>query len=413
MTRPASSKLNKHAGTCALVLDGDTVKLRLQAERIETRSVVHVDWVRFTCLLRNAPAPSADDLFPPALPPGTSWAPSVWDEQWAELRKAMLALPDPDYAASVQAKDLAVRVAVALGADFDVVPEVRKGHDFYRNRWSIACNGVEVAWVGYLASGDSPKQAAQAKTLHANIYGSATTFAEPGWNDRIADVCQECNGWLTRVDLALDFFEGISGGMERVKSDYEAGLCDSSGKRLKCNMVGDWSNGKGRSFYLGSKEAGMQTNLYEKGFQLYGEKDATNWMRAEARMGNKLRDLDLSILRRPQDWFAGISPWHAQLLREHELMQPAIPEKTRTRPRLAVETIEAETTRSVRWLNDVAAPSMALAFEHLGMDQFLSLVLHRKAPRRLQRFSAKQIQHAYARATDRVIKGADVGLVAA
>ena len=36
-----------------LVLDGNEVKLRLTAERLKTKQVVHVDWVRFTCKLRN------------------------------------------------------------------------------------------------------------------------------------------------------------------------------------------------------------------------------------------------------------------------------------------------------------------------------------------------------------------------
>ena len=38
-----------------LVLDGNEVKLRLTAERTKTKQPVHVDWVRFTCNLRNAP----------------------------------------------------------------------------------------------------------------------------------------------------------------------------------------------------------------------------------------------------------------------------------------------------------------------------------------------------------------------
>lgn len=411
MTRPAASKLNKHSNTCSLVLDGDVVKLRLQAERFETKSMVHVDWVRFTCLLRNAPAPSIDDLFPQPGNTALRCAPSVWDDRWTELRKAMVGMSDPDYAASVQAKDLAVRIAEAMGADFEVFPEIRKGHDFYRHRWSIVRNDVEVAWVGYLASGDSPRQAAQSKTLHANIYGSATTFAETGWNHRIADVCEDVNGWLTRVDLALDFFEGLSGGMERVKDDYMAGLCDSGGKRLNCNMVGDWANGKGRSFYIGSKEAGKQTNLYEKGYQLFGEKDASPWLRAELRYGNKLRVLDVDMLRRPQDYFAGASEWHATLLREHELQMPAIPEPVKTTPALAIQTIEAEVTRNVRWLLDVAAPSLALAFQYLDHEEFLELVSHKKAPGRLQRFAKREIERAYSNANTRVSKGADVGHV--
>lgn len=414
MTRPSKSVLNKHSKTCALVLDGNTVKARLQAERFETQSVVHVDWVRFTCFLRNSPFPSrhmeqdGDGLESLG---GIRWAPSVWDLRWQELQKQLAAMPDNDYAASVQAKELAVRVAEALGADFEVFPEVRKGHDFYRFRWSIVRGTEECAWVGYLASGDSPRQASQSKTIHANIYGSATTFAEPGWNDRIASICEDLKAVLTRCDLALDFFDGISGGMERIKADYMAGLCDSGGKRLKCNMVGDWANGKGRSFYLGSKEAGKQTNVYEKGFQLFGEKDASSWMRVELRYGNKLRELPIEMLRRPQDHFAGASDWHSLLLREHGLQLSAVPAPVPCTPSLPGQTIEAEVTRNCRWLLDVAAPSLSLAFQYLGVNEFLELVENKKAPGRLQRFTKGEIATAYGKAHRKVNNGSGAGHV--
>lgn len=54
MTRPANSKLNKLNKACSLVLEGNQVKVRLIAERIETRVLVHIDWLRFTCQVRNS-----------------------------------------------------------------------------------------------------------------------------------------------------------------------------------------------------------------------------------------------------------------------------------------------------------------------------------------------------------------------
>lgn len=92
--------------------------------------------------------------------------------------------------ASAQAKTLAEEVCEALGPDFSVFPELRKGHDFYCFRWSIVRNDVECGWVGFLSSGDSPRQHAQAKTIHANVYGSACTFAQPGFNQRLAAIVE-------------------------------------------------------------------------------------------------------------------------------------------------------------------------------------------------------------------------------
>lgn len=417
MTRPARSLLNKHSGTCSLVLDGGEIKARLQAERIRSAVPVHVDWVRFTCFLRNAPMPDADVLFPPPVVSTLDNPLSRHEEENGSYEKQRFAaflrklhdLPDSDFSPGAQAFGLAEKVCEILGDGFMVAREVRKGHDFYKHRWSIERNGVEVGWVGYLASGDSPRQRAQSKTMHVNLYGTACTFADHGWRDRIADLVDDVGGKLTRCDLALDFFDGLDGGMARIKTEYEAGLMDVGGRRPKCNMVGDWSDGgkKGRSFYIGSKEAGKQTNVYEKGAQLFGEKDATGWMRAELRYGNKLRHLSTDMLRRPADFFAGASEWHAALMRE--VQAHVIPERVPCTGRLAEETIEAEVTRNVRWLRDVAAPSLALAFQYLGVEEFISLVEHQQIPGRLRRFTKTEIARTYSRAHSRTRKGAGAG----
>lgn len=401
MTRPSAN---------SLLLDGDTVKLRLLAERSDTGSAVHIDWLRFTCQVRNSPLPPVGRLFfiPPFSEP--KYANEVEaNESFARIVRVLHDLPNPDRSVGQHARELAIRVANRLGrGQFVVAADIRKGHDFYKFRWSIERAGVEVGWVGFLASAESPKQQAQAKTLHVNLYGMACTFADARWRVRMAKLIELTSSVITRCDLALDFFDGIGGGLERVQADYNAGLMSNRGKRPKCNMVGDWCNGKGRSFYFGSKQAGKQTNIYEKGFQLYGEKDATNWHRIELRYGNKLRVIPIDILRRPSDFFAGASDWHKSILSEHG---PALllegksvevsPQKIQTTARLAIETVKAEVSRNIRWLLDTAAPSVALAFQHLG-DDFLELVTGKKAPGRLEKFSSADVVAAYKNAFSHV-----------
>lgn len=421
MTRPANSKLNKHSKTCSLVLEGNQVKVRLIAERLETRVPVHVDWLRFTCQVRNAPMPSQDVLFPPPVRSTLERPLSAFEEdhgtyeaqRFARFMHKLQQVPDADFAISTQAAELALRVVDALGEGFNVGHEIGKGHDFYKSRWSIERNGEEVGWVGFGASGDSPRQQAQKRTLHVNLYGTACTFAKPSWRYAMADLIDEVKGVLTRCDLALDFFEGITGGMDRIKTDYETGLMDSGGKRLKCNMVGDWMNGKARSFYIGSKEVGKQTNIYEKGHQLFGDKDASGWMRAELRLGNKARVLDVDMLRRPADFFAEASPWHASLLREADAEIELNAASLACNGRLAAETIEAEVTRNKRWVRDVAGPSLALMFTLMDGEEFAAIVEGASLPGRLRRFSRDEIARVYQRATKRVFKGADAGHVIA
>lgn len=372
-----------------LVLDGREVAFRLKAERQHSKGLVHVDWVRFTVRVKAQAYRAA------------------WCTELPErLEKLLSELPDAEWAVSVQAQALADEAAQALGPDFTVAQEVRKGHDFYRFRWSIERNGTECGWVGYLASGESPRQKSQAETMHVNLYGTACTFALPGFNHRLADLVRQRDGVLTRVDLALDYFDGISGGMDRVKSDYMAGLMDHFGNRPKCNLVGDWCNGRARSFYFGSKEAGKQTNVYEKGHQLFGPKDDSPWMRVELRYGNKLRVLDPNMLNRPDDFFAGASDWHASMLREAGAR--AVPEPVTTKQRLPQQTILAEVKRNVRWLMDTAAPSLALAFQHLKDFAFLDLVTHQKLPGRLGKFTENEISDAYRKAFE-TLKGSSTG----
>jgi len=412
MTRPVNSVVNPHAHRSTLVLDGNEVKVRLLAERTHSQTPVHVDWVRFTVLLRNAPLPKLDDLFPSQeFEPLSAHQLDQAADKLQRMRKLLRDLPDADFGASVQAKELGEQVCETLGPEFTVYPEVRKGHDFYRFRWSIVRNEVEVGWVGYLAAGDSPRQKGQAKSIHVNLYGSACTFARPGWNLDLANLMDYTGATMTRCDLALDFFDGLAGGMDRVRSDYREGLCNSAGKKLAINIVGDWENGRERSVYLGSKEAGKQTNVYEKGHQLFGKKDDSPWVRAELRYGNKLRELQTDMLRRPADFFAGASEWHAQLLREADAIHA--PEKVPTTPRLAIETVEAEAVRNIRYAMDVAAPTLALCFQFLGEDAFLELVENQKRPGRLQRFSEAEIERAYRSAMNRISTGADAGHVTA
>ena len=375
----------------ALVLDGEEVRVRLEAERVFSKTPVHIDWVRFTVIRRNCETPSADDLFPRAEGNADLW------ERLSEFDRMLREVPDCDQGAGVQALELAQEVCTALGAEFSVATEVRKGLDFYKHRLSIVRNGAEVGWVGFQASSDSPRQAAQGKTLHVNIEGAGCTFAEPGWNARLADLADARAATITRADLALDFFDGLRGGIERVKADYGAGMLDICGKRLKCNMLGDWTaSSKGaRSFYTGSKEAGKQTNAYEKGDQLFGVEGGSRWLRVELRYGNKLRELPSDVLRRPADFFAGASDWHAAVLREADAI--AAPQPIPRKPRLAIETTDAEVTRVVRWLKRTAGPVFAFAMRELPEPALLQLMSNPQLPARLARFAPGEVREAIGR----------------
>lgn len=375
----------------ALEVDGDVVRLRLQAERQTSLTPVHVDWVRFTVLRRNVDALDIDTLFP--LPKTDILQ---LNQEQLELAITARRMPiddlqgEDEFIASHEAMELATSVASALGSQFVVFPEPKRGMDFYKYRYSIELNGSECGWVGFLAASNSPHQVAQSKSLHVNLHGMACTFADTGWRDKIADICDDLDGKMTRVDLALDFFDGLTGGIEAINDDYKNGLCNVGARKLKCNLVGDWNNGHDRSLYIGSRDAGKITNIYEKGDQLYGEKFNSEWLRIELRYGNQVRVLCSDMLRRPADFFMGASDWHHSMLLKADAI--AVPEPVARNARLPIESIKAECARSIKWLKQTAAASLAVAFEHLGVEEFVSIVTNQKLPGRMAKFSRADIK---------------------
>lgn len=385
----------------ALVLEGRQVKARLLADRTEYKTPVHVDWLRFTLDVKKAPTPTVEDLF--SLPAPTASILAELPQSQRESINARITMDEElqphEFFTGAIAKTVADDVCVMLGPDFFVSSTFKRGQDFYKYRWPIMRGGAEVAWVGFLASSDSKKQSAQNNTIHVNLHGAACTFGALAWRQKMADYIDRHEAKITRVDLALDFFDGISGGLDRVKSDYEAGNMDVLGHRPKCSMIGAWvDGGRGRSFYTGSREAGKQTNIYEKGVQLFGEKDPTRWERIELRYGNKLRVLSSDILIRPADFFAGASPWHAQMLQEHGIPEQITPEKLPCKRQLPLQTVKAEVVRVFRWLRDVAGPSISFAFQHLPDLQLVDLTHSHKLPVRLERFTTTDLSQGIAEA---------------
>jgi phage replication initiation protein len=101
------------------------------------------------------------------------------------------------------------------------------------------------------------------------------------------------------------------------------------------------------------------------------------------------------MLRRPADFFAGASDWHSAMLITANAS--FVPEAVRCEERRPQETVKAEVVRNVRWLLDVAAPSVAAAWDFLGSD-FLEVVTNKKLPGRLNKFAPKELQAAFSSA---------------
>jgi phage replication initiation protein len=408
-----------------LVLDGNRVKVRCEQRQVESQSKAVVDYVRGTFdRARFSEAkidaqknwdeiwdkdiyvsPNFDKL------PDVQLSDSFWDDAQRkrrfakDLREIEKSQPGTEAAQSVfQAHLLAVQVCEILGPDFQVADHPEKGHDFFRYRIPILLNGSEVACVYCWSVNSSDKGNRQRATLNVNIPGTACTFARPGWEKKMAEFAVGLGGKLTTCHLAVDFFNGLPGGIDSVYSDYLAGVWDHLGKRP---IVGDisWLKGHSRSLYLGSKECGKQTNWYEKGDQLFSEPEAVRlgikWLRCELRWGNKFRVLDWDMLVRPADFFAGASQGHADALALAQQLEPVpaaedvVPESVPVSRADAPMSVMGEVVRNVKYLRDTALASMTLAFKYLDADIFTDLIKAAKLPGRLKKFSEQQIKAAF------------------
>lgn len=141
-------------------------------------------------------------------------------------------------------------------------------------------------------------------TVLVSLSGAGCAFVDMS---TMADFIQKLQGRITRVDLAVDDTTGkrpVSWAMDLYDmGGYQFG---EGGRAPKRQLIDDFDNGSGKTFYVGKKENGKELCVYEKGKQL---KDETSpWVRWEVRLANIDRIIPLDILRIPARYFAGAYP---------------------------------------------------------------------------------------------------------
>lgn len=155
---------------------------------------------------------------------------------------------------------------------------------------------------------------------------------------------------LTRVDVALDDFAGVTGGYDAAEQAFLDDQFVTRGKPPQCDRNG--SGGvkkagtreieytKGRTFYVGSRAGGKLYRGYEKGKQ--GGDTESLWFRHEVELRSSNREIPLHILTKPDQYFAGFYPWSAHVL---ELVAEA---DAATVPEAVTVPIRKRDTQSVK-----------------------------------------------------------------
>jgi phage replication initiation protein len=375
------------------VHDGQRIRWTLEQIERENQGRVRVDWLRFTLPL-SAVVNSDRSL-------EHLTAADVTIQQSFDAKTRRATLSDPAYGAAHMVAMAGARALVAtLACGLTVGPLEDRGQDFYAVRVAIMSH---TAVVGYVMAGSQKTQ--QANTVHFNLFGQACLAIPLDRMARVRSMVAQAKGWLTRVDLAVDVWSGHR--MEAVQTAWEQGQFDVRGKRPGQRNAGSWAAGHSRTFYVGSRETGKELRAYEKGDEQFGGRDASTqygcaeWIRYEVELRDKHRVIDLDVLTRPADFFAGAYPFCDRLLTELDVQAEA--QSIKTVPEVADVTALAAVDRVASWLDSTCGAAVAAVFE-LGGDILAEIVdrnRHRIA-RRLKAFSATDVAEAFQKVAGRM-----------
>lgn len=361
------------------LLAGSKVKWTLEQQEQASQARVRLDWLRFTVPLDAVIQrdPSLVDLT----------AVDLLDKRGRDLVRMSQGVEDSQYTSSHKVAEAGAHlIARLLDCGLHVGPADR-GMDFYTARAPLIYEGET---VGMVLAGS--KDSHQASTVHVNLFGSSMLHIPV---DRFGDIREylcSSNGVITRADLSVDVWTGHD--VADIQTAYKAGDFMVRGKQPTQREIGSWTLGHSRTFEVGSRATGKLFRGYEKGDQLFGHEAGDPWIRYEVELRNNHRVIDLDVLTRPADFFAGAYQFCADLLDRLSVQAEAC--RIPTNPELVDRTADAAVTRVCRWIKRTAAPALVAALK-LGGDVLESIVdseAHR-VPKRLKGISGEVLRSSF------------------
>lgn len=370
-----------------------------------------IDYVSFVC--------DIDDLVKDATYVNsfisTSWAEDVLEEAADPTSK--------NHAIEYIAKGIGETLAGIFGEDVDdVFSELEytgRGLHSYKCCLNI---GTRENLLGKVCFGG------QNNTVLVMITGFGCSMAVAGWETHLYHFLKNCKkGYLTRVDLAHDDFNGDYSSVDDADEKESQDFFYISGTKPKVQQLGDWKYnlGDGRTLQIGKRQNGKMFRGYEKGRQL-GDVNS-NWFRVEVELRNQGRFIPLEILTSPTEYFTGFYPYTAQLIDDcrdfeksqdednshgdggdDEIMSKRIP--------VIVKTGEISLKKSLQiWQKQIGRYILAYR-QFFGSDSFILDLLQGtkklKMPPRLSIFTSDKISDFLPSITKKQIELIDPSLLA-
>ncbi|MEW6706472.1 MAG: replication initiation factor domain-containing protein [Pseudomonadota bacterium] len=365
------------------VLAGRKVKWTLEQLERENQQRVRIDWLRFTLPL-DAVVKSERS----GLPKDLTYLDCL-DKRARDLVRETRGADADDYSSAHKVAEAGARMLCEALGCFEVGVVETRGMDYYTARTAISFAGETVGFV--LAGGKSSNQAS---TVHVNLFGSALLHVSHAKLQRVRDWIELSNGWITRVDLALDLWTDWS--VQDARQAYLDGEFKVRGKQPSQREHGSWTLGHSRTFEVGSRDTGKLARMYEKGDEQFGHEANDPWVRLEVEFRNNHRVIDTAVIARPADFFAGAYPFCARVLDAVEVRAQV--SVMVTTPEVADRTAEAAVTRLARWVRDTAMPSVLAVFKRTdGLFENLMRLEDDKGriPKRIRGFDDSSISAAF------------------
>ncbi|MFW2177490.1 MULTISPECIES: replication initiation factor domain-containing protein [unclassified Moraxella] len=181
---------------------------------------------------------------------------------------------------------------------FGIETQCNAGMHFYDKSYRLEHN------AGFVSIGG------QSDTILISLSGKGCTYAKHGWQlDLHAFLMMYAkNPKITRIDLAVDDFNGSLLSFKYFLSQYDIGGFNNGGRNPNIELQGNWRNpiGKGRTMFVGNRKSPVCFRLYEKGMQL-GDPNSP-WLRAELEFKAKGILIPLDILLNPSPFFVKAYP---------------------------------------------------------------------------------------------------------
>lgn len=373
--------MSKGTVAAKALTDGKRIRWTLEEQQRESQQLVRIDWCRFTLpldgVIERETVKDAPGEFLAAL-----------DRSGRDLVRMCRFEPGAqDHVGALWiVGEVARRVVALSGGVFEAGTPEASGMDYYTVRCPLV---VEGATVGFVLAGG--RQEAQAGTVHVNVFGLGCLYLAPRNWSRIREFIAQARGWITRADMAVDIWSGFD--IEQMHARYVAGEFDVRGQRPKESLVGGWWTGDSRTVNVGKRDTGKVCRVYEKGDQLFGPEVGDEWVRVEVEVRNNARVIDLDVLTRPADFFAGAYPFCQNVLDALEVVSHA--QRIPAGQRVQDKTAEAAVMGLAKSARNVMAPTLCWLLT-MGGDilDHIATTESWRLPVRLRGFSPQALRSA-------------------